>query len=161
MARNDTKTAPVLSWRAPEFYYYEKGSRWLTSIIVAGLLLLGYFLFLDKLNWTAALLVIAGVYALYRQAFRKPENIKIEIRPDGVVIGQESVAYDDLSSFNVTSHGEYLTLDFQHKRFGMPLSALLGDQDPDQVRTVIGRYLPERTATAESINDRIGRLLRF
>lgn len=161
MATRSTES-PVLSWRAPEFYFYKKESRWFTFVWAAAVLLTFYFLFFRGLDWTAALLVLAAATALYRLGSRRPRQLQVTITGQGVTIGEETLPFDRLSSFHLTNHGEYTTLEFQRKGgVRLPFSALIGDQNRDSLRTILGRYLPEKNTGTAYINDFIGRLMRF
>lgn len=154
--------SPVLSWVAPEFFYYQKKRGWYVYFVVLGAVLIIYFLFFRGIDWTAALLVGVALLAIYRQAYRHPKNIPVEIGPDGIKVDAKTSPYTDLASFHLTNHGPYVSLEFQTKRrVGLPISVLLGSQEPDTIRTVVGRYLPEKTTDTTYINDLIGRWLRF
>lgn len=151
-----------MSWRAPAFYYYKKESTWYTLVSSLAVIFTLYFLIFRKLDWTAALLVIASAVALLRLGSRKPEQVQVEINADGVVVGNESVSYNDLASFHLTNHNEYISLDIHKKsRARLPMTALVSDQKPDTIRSVLGKYLPEKTQNTVYINDFISRLIRF
>lgn len=153
---------PTLSWRAPEFYYYKKESAWYTITAAIAVLLVLYFLVFRQLDWTAALLVVASAFALFRLGNHKPKQVQVEITSTGVTIGDNTVDYAALASFHLTNHNDYLSLDIHKKsRASLPLSALVGDQKPDNIRSVLGKYLPEKTQDTVYINDVISRLIRF
>lgn len=154
-------STPVLSWRAPEFYFYPKQPSWYVGMLLAAAALVIYFIFSNDHSWITVALIIFAVVALWRNASHKPKNIAIQIRADGVVIDDRFTPYTNLQAFHLTYHHEYTTIDWHKKGWSIPLSALLADQDPATVRSVMGRYLPEKTSETVYINDRISQFFRF
>lgn len=162
MATPDTNSsAPVLTWRAPEFYFYPKDANWYIILIVSAVALSLYFIFSSDRSWTTIALIVVAVLALWRNANHKPRNIAIRIQAEGITVGNTFTPFTDLVSFHLTYHGEYTTVDCQRKGYHMPVSALTGEQDPNSIRATLGKYLPEKTTETDYISDRIGRFFRF
>lgn len=130
-------------------------------MLAAAAALILYFIFSSERSWITVLLIVVAVVAVWRNASHKPQNIAIQIRPDGVEINGRLTPYKELQAFHLTYHREYTTIDWQKKGWTIPLSALLGDQDPTTIRTVMGKYLPEKTSENIYINDRISQFFRF
>lgn len=158
---SSTDSTPVLTWRAPEFFFYPKQASWFVIMLVVAAVLVLYFSFSSERSWTTVVLIAVAVFALWRNASHKPKNIAVQIRPDGVVIDNRFTPYKDLQAFHLTYHHEYTTIDWHKKGWTIPLTALLADQDPNTVRSVMGRYLPEKTSETNFINDRISQFFRF
>lgn len=160
MATRDRVTS-VLSWQAPEFFFYPKSTGWYMGIIGIGAVAAGILYWTKNLDWTNGLLIFAGVIVLSRFAARPPRTIQIKIEEKGVQIGNTVLAYDQIAAYHLTNHGSHITLDFQTKNMIFPVSAVITGQDPEMVREVIGRYLPERTTGTNYIADLMSRWLRF
>jgi len=161
MAIKSSQPVASLSWRAPEFYYYAKSGSWFLNGGVIGLVALIILYFARGLDWTTIIMLVVGGYALYKIAHKKPETVQVKIGPEGFSIGEDNYSYEDFKSFHLTDHSEYLTIDFDRKKVGTPVSALLTNQDVDKVRSVIGRYLPEENRRTEFISDTINRIIKF
>lgn len=160
MATRD-RVSSVLTWQAPEFFYYPKTTRWYAVALGLGVVAVIALRLAGELDWTNGLLVAAALFALIRLANRPPRTIQVRIEQTGIAVGETAMPYDQLASFHVTNHGTHLTLDFQTKKMVFPISAVINGQDPDTVREVVGRYLPERTTGTGSIADLMSRWLHF
>jgi hypothetical protein len=160
MATRDRVTS-VLSWQAPEFYFYPKSTAWYFGIFGIGAIAAAILWWIKTLDWTNGLLIIVGLFVLSRFASRPPRTIQIKIEEKGIQIGDSILSYDQLASYHLTNHGSHVTLDFQTKNLIFPVSAVINGQNPDIVRDVIGRYLPEKTTGTNYIADLMSRWLHF
>ncbi len=151
----------MLSWQAPEFFYYKKTSTWYASVVTLAVVIMIVMRLLSILDWTNGLLVVAALFALIRLAGRPPRTIQIKIEDRGVQIGDSSFTFEQLSGFHLTNHGSHITLDFQTKNSLFPVSAVITNQDPEQIRETVGRYLPEKTTGLSYIADTLGRWIHF
>ncbi len=161
MAASNSKPVSTLSWRAPEFYYYKKSGSWFLNISIVVVIALVILYFAKGLDWTTILMIVVGAFALYKISFKKPETIQIKIGPESFSIGDNEHSYEDFKSFHLTDHADYVTIDFDRKGVGTPVSALIQDQEIDKVRDVIGRYLPEENRRTEFFSDTINRIIKF
>ncbi len=152
---------PLLSWRAPEFYYYEKNKNWVAIVIGSGAGVALLFWLFKVLDWSFIAVIVLGVFVLIQKADRKPETVAVNVTPSGITIGSRYYPFNAVKSFHLTDHGDYLSVDFPLKKFGLPGSALVADQNTDKLREVLGKYLPEEPSSREYINDRITRWFRF
>ncbi|MDO8471901.1 MAG: hypothetical protein Q7S64_01955 [bacterium] len=157
----DDKDQALVSWRAPEFYFYAKNRNWFYSVVGVVALVVVLFLVLKSFDWSFALVIIFGLFVLLQKANHKPETIAINITPQGLVIGEKSYVFEQFKSFHLTDHGDYLSVDFPPKKFGFPVSILVAEENTTRLREVLGKYLPEEPTAKEYLNDRITRWFRF
>lgn len=160
MATKDRVTT-VLSWQAPEFYYYPKTASWYVGLVLIAGAIGGVLWWAGILDWTNGLLIFVGLIVLIWFASRPPRTIQIRIEETGVIVGQTNLTYDQLTGWHLTDHRNYLTLDLQTKGQVLPVSAVITGVDPEMVRQTIGRLLPEKTSGNNYIADLMSRWLRF
>lgn len=155
------RSVSVLSWQAPEFFYYSKSSGWYTAVFGLAAVVLIILWLLNLLDWTNGLVVITGLIVLVVLAGRPPRTITVRIGQSGIQIGSTSLAFEQIASFHISDHQTHHTLDLQTKQSALPASAVITETDPETVRQVVGRYLPEKTTETSYIADVMGRWLHF
>ena len=151
---------PVFSWSAAEFSQYAKSTNWYLIIGFSAVIFIIVFVWIK--NYTAAGVVFAAGFALFAQANIKPKNIKCEVYPSGVVIGEKAYPYDNMKSFWVI-FGESCMVRLQPQgRFTASINMLISkNEDPEQVRLYLAKHLPEDEDKGEDVADTIQRWFRF
>ncbi|MEK7560583.1 MAG: hypothetical protein AAB539_01340 [Patescibacteria group bacterium] len=132
----------LLSWRAPEYRWTEKSPNWFLLpggiallFVLIGILAHNYF-FVAFIALACAVVIMYGV--------RRPRDIAIAIRPDGIQAGAVFYRFGDLKSFWIFTgeNGAELSVE-THKKFTPRLAVPLGAMDPDRVRAVLKEFLSE------------------
>ena len=152
-----------LAWSAPEFHYYEKGTRWyagaafLTLASIAVALLNRNFLF-------AAFIVIAAA-VVFAWTRRRPRTVEFSVSEGGVhADGKRLYAFDELEAFALvpeTHDPAWSELILRSKRQVNRWARILVPHDAhERVRQEFAAVLPEENYT-ESALEALLHLLRF
>lgn len=150
---------PVFTWSAPEFISYTKTGSWFLIITAIALILIGVFIW--QKNWTAVGVVVAASAALMVQARVKPKNLECSLYRSGVVIDERVYPYDSLKSFWIV-FGDHPFVRFsQIRRLSANINMPIAEEDPEQIRLFLSKFLPEDEKNGEDIADTIQRWLRF
>ena len=158
-AFNQTDEKPVFVWKASEFASYQKSPGWFIMIVFIALVLIGIFVWMK--NWTAAGLVFASALALFSVSRTAPKKVSCSLYHSGVVIDQKAYHFSDLKSFWLLA-GEHPSIRFTKAgRFTTPVNMPIADEDPEQIRLFLSKYLPQETDKGEDIADSISRWIRF
>lgn len=150
---------PVFSWKASEFAEYKKNSSWYFIIAVAGLAIAGFFAW--QKNWTAVVVVVAALAALLSQAVAKPKKISCTLYRQGIVVNEKAYSYNEFKSFWII-YGEHPRIRFeQAKRLSPIINVPIDEEDPDQIKLFISKFLPLDENKGEDISDSIQRWIKF
>ena len=152
----------LLAWEFDEYDHYDRGMWW---YVIAGgvcVALLLYAVFSG--NFLFALVVIMGAVLIYIKTIVHPKKVAFAITETGVVIHKTAYSFRDLKTFWFCYHPpaiKKMYLEFQgymHPR----LSIGLEDQDPNDVRELIGRFVREDADKEdEPASDIVGRILKI
>ena len=151
---------PLLLWEAPEYIHYDKGTDWywwagLVAVILLGLAIWqGSFLF--------GVLVLIGWFTVVLYAAKKPRTISFALSEKGVLVEKTIYPWNSLKSFwifyNPPIHKE---LSLKSKKNIMPYIKIpLGDADPDKIKEIVSKFLPE-DEQQESLIDSLAHIARF
>lgn len=157
-----------LSWEAAEFYYYPKNKYWILGI---GVLLLGCaFLFyagaqyfhyqMVTSDYLLIIFLVLVIFVFAQYGHVEPKRFLTELNQDGVVIRGRFYSYNDLHSFWLIEEPNPI-LYFETSLLGIPLSSLLEEQEIEEVRNYLLRYLPEHSTAVEHLTDKLNHFLRF
>lgn len=163
MADSETKDKNFLHWQAPEFNFSEKNFSWYLILGLGSLALIFTFIYLGYSQkqlsyYLAAGVVFTGALALFSQAQVQPKEAKFKCDNSGIEIGNRRYSWENLKNFWLAD----MNINFElNKRLSIPISAPIGNQDPQKVRAFLLQYLPEKTIEGEPIIDRINRLFKI
>jgi len=149
-----------LEWSALEFIKYKKNPFW---FIIGGLIALGLLIFaLISRNFIFALLIILAAFSLYIWSQKEPRKIKFAITARGIMIEKNLYNFDNLKSFWLFyDPPEIKYLSLESKKLFMPYIKIpLGDEDPNKIRELLLKFLPE-VKQEESLIDALARHLKF
>ena len=150
---------PVFAWEAPEFASYSKSSSWFLLIVLIGVALIVIFAW--QKNWTAVGVVAAAALALIIQAKTKPKMLKCSLYRNGAVIDERVYPFETLKSFWIV-YGEHTYVRIaQAKRLSSNVNLPIAEEDPEQIRLFLAKFLPEEEQNGEDISDTIQRWFRF
>ncbi len=149
-----------LEWSAPEFTKYQKDVIW---FLIGGAIGLGLLIFslLNK-NFIFALIVILSAFSLYVWSQKEPRKIKFVINVKGIMIDNACYNFDNLKSFWIFYEPpEVKFLSLESKKTIMPhIKIPLGEIDPNKIRELLLKFLPEEKQE-ESLIDVLARNLKF
>lgn len=155
----DADEKPVFSWTAPEFYNYAKPSGWFAVVSLIAVVLIALFAW--QRNWTAIGVVVATFVAFVAQAKAKPKNLKCSLFRSGAVIDERVYQFDTLKSFSIVVGEHSFARLSQTRRWSQDIHLPIAEEDPEQVRLFLSKFLPEDEKAGEDIADRIQRWIRF
>ncbi len=146
------QSQPVLSWDAPARPVFERTKRW---YVVAGIVVFAaaaYGIFSGSWSFAIVCVLAGGMYALIHD--HKPGTSHVELHDSGIVLNGVFTRWDEFSGFWILSTPSYSEVRFVAKRQGHGRKSIqLGNQDPNQLRMVLGQRLPELVQMKESLID--------
>lgn len=147
-------------WRAPEFFYYQKGKGWSAAMAIAAFLLVIIFILLKY--YLAAVVIALAAIVIHRQAHAKPQNRIYEILPEGIKLDDHFYPFDHFRAFWISINEQGTTLYLESvRRFSLPLAIHLSDQDVEEIRRLLSGFLPEKPTTAIDFSEQMMRWLRL
>jgi hypothetical protein len=150
---------PVFSWSAKEFPSYTKKGSWYFLFVLGGLALIAFFIW--QRSWAATGLVAAALFAIFAQAKVSPKSVKCELFRSGIVVDEKAYPYNQLKSFWIIV-GEHPVVRLEQTgTFRSQINIPISDEDPEQIRLFLAKFLPEDEKRGEDVTDVIQRWLRF
>lgn len=157
-----------ISWEAAEFYYYPKNRFWIMGI---GVLFLGLiFLFIAVAQYFHYQMEIADYLFLIalglmivlfgKYGHIEPKKYAAELRQTGILNKGRLYSYDDFKSFWIIEEPNP-TMFLEPVKMGRPVEILLEEEDVDEIRSYLLRYLPEHPTATEHVVDKLNHFLRF
>lgn len=148
-------TKELFEWVAYEYTYREHAISWFltiggmaTLLVIIGIIARSYF-------FIAFVTLAFVVIVLY--AKRKPQKITFALSKEGVRAGRKFYDFSGLKSFWIFEKGEEKELSLAADKTLAPFIHLpLGDADPQKIREVLSRFLPEEEHK-ELISDQVAR----
>jgi len=155
------KTKHEISWIAPEFIEYQKNPKWYVSLLIVGVILLAYAIWQKDI--LTFITFLALIFAAYVFAHRKPKQVKVNLTGKGIGLNSEEYPYNSLKSFWIIYNPpEVKTLHIETTQYlNKELVIQLQEVDPNDVRALLERYLPENFEKEESYTDKLMRKLKF
>lgn len=147
------------TWQAYEYPHRKKTPDWFFAVAIISASLAAAAVVLD--NGLFGVFIVIGATALLLYARRKPGLLTYEINEKGIRVSRRMYPYGDIESFGIVDiEGDEKIL-LKLKTFFAPLIAVpLGETDPESVRALLERFLPEE-AHEEPLSQRIMELIGF
>jgi len=148
-----------MEWETLEHQYTEKTNDWYASVIlISGALIAVEFLTNNFLLITLTLIATATFILL---SARRPEMMRVEILPKGVLAGNEMYSYHSLDAFAIVEYHHENRLLLESNRHIMPLIVIPipHDVSTDEIREVLRVYLDEKElheSFAQLLLERLG-----
>jgi hypothetical protein len=152
-------TPAIIEWNAPAHYHYERSPDWYWAVgIVSFTAAALAFIFS---NVVFGLLIIIGAITLVLHTRQVPRILHYEINDRGIAIGDTLYPFLSLESFWIdTLHPEPKIL-IKSQKFFMPyISIIIEEIDPEEVRTILLRYIAE-TEHVEPLSQKLFERLGF
>ena len=157
MAKNENR----ISWQAPEFRHYEKNIGWYITLVSIAVLIIGFFVILQK-DYFAAITIAILTAAIVYFARQTPSIVEIHLTNKGVHHGPINVPYKQIKHFWVVDRENHKTVNFETSTYLNRLMVVeLEDQDPDEIREFLLGYLPEHEETEPTVTQRLIHWLKF
>lgn len=133
-----------MEWEALEHSYSEKTNDWYASaILISGSLIAVEFLLNNFLLIT---LTVIATIAFLLMAAKKPDIVRVQIRKNGIRVGEILYPYQMLEGFSVIEYTPERRLLLQSTRTFMPLIVIhVADEvDVEELHDELAHYLPEK-----------------
>ncbi len=169
------KSAEYINWTVPEYHQPQRNQAWYIIFGLIIVLLLAYSFFGishwhpiwlgAKANFLFAIIIIISAIVVIINDQRTPVQIKTQLGPEGVKIGQSFYDYDLLKNFSVVYKPKESTknLYFEFKnsmrqRLSLPLRSL----DALTVRNFLVKYLDEDLERTQiPLSEQLTRMLKL
>jgi len=139
-------------WEAPEFEKKEKTKSWFILPAIIAIIFGIIALITDNVLFLIFIILAFGVFYIY--ANKEPRILKFKINERGVEIDNRLYDFDALRSFWVFYNPpEEKEISFRSKKTFFPYIRIpLADQNPNEIREYLLKFLPEKKH-AESLID--------
>ena len=154
------KESDLLTWQANEFKFYEHNWKWYLLVAIASLAVIGYSIYMR--DWFIIGIVVVVLVFIFINERKKPSVVDYRITQLGLYCGDHLYPYSEIHSFWLSLHDKEKKLNIIFSKKYLPqLSIILEGIDPLQIRTTLGKYLPEQENRTDSIIDVLSRLLKL
>ena len=151
-----------MSFETPEFITLPRGMTW--YVVAGGLvaLLIAYAAYTGSLSMAIVFALIAGLFILVQN--KKPRTLSFSVTNMGVFYDEEFYPYNQIDAFWIVYHPPYIRSLYLNIRNGKRLNRLkveLDAQDPQELRALLLKEVPEAEGANEPMSDLIIRILRL
>ncbi|HUS51879.1 MAG TPA: hypothetical protein VMX77_00230 [Candidatus Bathyarchaeia archaeon] len=136
--RGELKT--LLSWQSAARPFKKRDREYFTTIGAIVFLLAVILLFLKE--WLLIAVIIALMFVAYILSSVPPEEVDHQVTTRGIKTGNRHYDWEDLGSFWFSERWKQAILHVGTKlRFPGQLLILLGSQDKEEIKNVLGKHL--------------------
>lgn len=160
LAKPETAFPILMSWKAPEFIYYEKTTQWYFIMGLVGIALTLYAIFTKNPIMAITFGLIFIVIFIYAE--KKPLILQYSLTPKGIKMQDRIYYFNYLESFWIFYNPlDVKFISIKSRKTFMPLIRIpLGKANPLEARKILLKYLPEEEQQ-ESIIDIIARITKI
>ncbi|OHA60097.1 MAG: hypothetical protein A2589_00230 [Candidatus Vogelbacteria bacterium RIFOXYD1_FULL_46_19] len=152
-------SGPATEWLDYEYIHYEKSSNWFWIVGLAGLL--GIILSIVFKNFLLAIILLIGTLTVMLYGARVPELVHFSITNRGIKAKDDLYPFKALKSFSIKDDDYPFKLVIESDRLFMPHIIIpLGDAEPEEIRAILAKFLPEEPYE-ESLIDILADSLGF
>lgn len=151
-----------ISWSAPEYKYYEKGTAWYATLVAISVLIVAFFILVQKDYFAAfSLAVISVLVVLFSK--HKPETVEVEINDKQVKFGNIVVPHKQIRNFWVVNTPDHRTLNLHTTTYINNLMVIeLEDREPEEIREFMSQFVSEHPENLkESFTQKIMHKFKF
>jgi hypothetical protein len=149
-----------LEWSAPEFITYQRDWRWFLSA-AAALFAVGVYSAFVR-DWFMIFIVFFLAVALYLNQQRTPKEITYRITQKGLYLDDKFFQFDQIHSFWIVLNGGQKVLNIVFNNKFLPALTINFDAiDPENLKTILTKYIPEQVDRGESLADKLSRILKI
>jgi hypothetical protein len=170
---NQTNQAPavqeelIAEWQEPQLPSLLSGIRRphyaIAGAIVVSIVLIILAIIFHNLNVALPILVLLSAGgAVYSQNRRTSASRTITLTTTRLQIGRRSYAFTDLAGFWLESTEQFIVINIEPKKpTAMPITALYVSHNNEECHDLLLEVLAEVEPRAETITDRINKLMHF
>lgn len=152
----------LASWEFPEYTKIERSKGWYISFIIVVIAMLIYSYFTNNPLFAIIITIFTVLYYITEK--KEPEEARILILEDGIIINDKFIEYKVLKDFYIIYHPPVIkNLYIQPKSQLKPRLAIpLENQNPVEIRDILLKYIDEDLEKEEiPTSEGISRLLKL
>ena len=151
----------LLAWQAKTAPSHFRGPRW--YLLAGGFVVAcaAYGILRGEWSFTIVMILVAGMYVL---THRSPDTEKsIAILEQGIIFENEFTEWKFIKEFWMLQSPTYIELHvvLRKGRLNEEITIQTGDADPHMIRSVLTKFIPERSGQGERLLDMIIRLCKL
>lgn len=152
----------IISWETFDRPHHDRGPLWFVLAALAGLGLLIYAV--ASANFLFAFIIILFALVTYLSSQGEPTRIRASVTDTGIRLGTDTYRFRDIRRFwFVYQPPEVKVMYFETGSWVHPrISIELEDMNPNDIRTVVGKYVREDLEMDEEpVTDYVSRVLKL
>lgn len=150
----------LLEWEAKEFEHYERPSGWYFTFFAVAFLVIAYEVYLRDWFGAITLLIIGAVFYFFSKM--TPKVVHVVITDKAIEADRARFTYNNIKDFWIVEFQGLQSLHFETTAYlNRFITIMLDGQDPEEVREVLKKYLPEVEDRHEGIARRLSRHIKF
>lgn len=150
---NQNPVRTLLTWRAPARPFRKKDRSYYTTASILVILISMIALLAGEMILIGAL--FAFLFLVYVLNFIPPEEVEYKISTQGVTIGNHFYHWQELDSFWFSEKEGFKILNILTQiRFPGQLIIILGNQDEEEVKRAVAKYLPFHEIAPQTLIDK-------
>jgi len=155
------KNKPELSWESLEFKDYEKNAGWYVTLISIAVLIIGFFIIIQKDYFAAITMAILTALIIFFSR-QKPQIVETRLTHKALHHGPLVIPYKQIKHFWVVDKEHHKTVNFETSAFFNRMMIIeLEKQDPEEVRNFLLEFLPEHEDTEPTTTQRVMHWFKF
>ena len=150
----------IIEWRAPEFRHYQKNAAWFITFGIIVAMIIAYQVFQSDWFGAVTIFIMAVLFGIF--AMHKPKEVTVTLSTEGVHIDDSYIPYTRIKNFTIVDSENHKTLNLETTAYINHLLTIeLAEQDPEEVREILGELLPENEIEGETMIQKISHKFRF
>jgi len=151
---------PIIRWQAPDYYTFERSPYWSLIVGIVSIALALVLIYTN--NYFPVIIVILAVIVSFQVAHDKPKTQEFAIDESGVLVRNNYLPFTELRSFWIAKHGKKSILYLEPTSILKgPIVMPLGQQNENEVRYFLIRYLPEKFEGGEMMSEKLIRIFKL
>ena len=111
--------------------------------------------------WLAVPIVAVAVAVLISRGVAKPHSLQYKLSESGVIVDDRLMPFEHFRAYSINQYDNHAILRLWTKgRFYFPISVVLAEVNPEEVRALIQPVLPEQEDST-NLSDQISHFFRM
>jgi len=153
-------TTKIIAWKAPDYYTFEKSPYWSLGIGALAIVLCAILIFTQ--NYFPIIIIVLAVIVTFQIAHERPPTQEFALDEGGILSRNSYLPYLEIKSFWVAKHGNKSVLYLEPvNRAKSAITIPLGNQNPNEVKDFLLRFVPEKFEYGELLSEKLIRIFRL
>lgn len=150
----------ILRWKAPDYYTFERSPYW--SLGIGALAIVFSMILIFTQNYFPVIIIILAVIVSFQLAHDEPKTQEFALDESGILCRNNYITFSETRSFWIAKHGTKSILYIEPASFLRgPIMIPLGQQNENEVRYFMLRYLPEKFEAGELMSEKLIRIFKL